>query len=282
MHWHRNAFLEAWGDGDLTRPTMGARDEPLPPWADRQRRPGPCRRRRAGRPGSERHRGQPAQRARRAALAVAGLRRAATAPAPRRGPWSELPGRCPRVSGGERWPLSSSPGRTSPGRCCPGSRPASGRTGPTSHPRRPSPGQARTTDSAGLDVLQGKGRPFEAGSSGGSLRRLDRPDCTADIATPLPRYCDANATPLLARAAVPAAAAFLQVDSPLGPESPAKSAGDSGPCGEWKLPLAGQATPARGWHGVAGCRPGSQDFKHSSGVPWPGFGIGCSADGGER
>ena len=148
-----------------------------------------------------------------------------------------------------------------------------------SHSQRPSLGRVRTAGSAGLEVLQGEGRPFGAGGSGGSLHR---PDCTADIATPLPRYCDANATPLLARAAVLAAVAFLQVDSPLGPESPAKSAGDSGPCGEWKLPLAGQATPARGWYGVAGCRPGSQDFKHSSGVPWPGFGIGCSAGGGRR
>jgi hypothetical protein len=37
MQWHRNAFLEAWGDGDLTRPAVGARDEPLPSRADQRR-----------------------------------------------------------------------------------------------------------------------------------------------------------------------------------------------------------------------------------------------------
>ena len=68
----------------------------------------------------------------------------------------------------------------------------------------------------GRGVLHGEGRPFGAGGFGGSLRRPDRPDYTADAATPLPRYCHANAAPLLARAAVPTAAAFLQVDPPPG------------------------------------------------------------------
>ena len=94
-----------------------------------------------------------------------------------------------------------------------------------SHPQRPSLGRVRTAGSAGLEVLQGEGRPFGAGGSGGSLRRPDRPDCTADIATPMPRYCDANATPLLARAAVLAAAAFLQVDSPFGARVTRKNRG---------------------------------------------------------
>jgi hypothetical protein len=137
-------------------------------------------------------------------------------------------------------------------------------------PHRLSPGRVRSAGSAGLEVLQGEGRPFGAGGSGGSLRRPDRPDCTPDTATPLPRYCHANATPLLARAAVPAAAAFLQVDPPPGAESPAKTAGDSAPYGG----VDGRACGARSLR--------SQDFRHASGVPWPGATIGCGGGGGRR
>jgi hypothetical protein len=99
---------------------------------------------------------------------------------------------------GVSWPLSSSPGRSSLGPCCLGSRPGSGRTGRTRSLPRSSRGPAR-----------GPNNP-----------------------APTPRHCHANATPLLARSYLPALGVFPQVDSPLGPESPAKPAGDSGPCGE--------------------------------------------------
>jgi hypothetical protein len=187
MRSDRISPSEVGEDGDLSRSAVGSGDEPLPSRPDRRRGAAPGRARGPG------HAGAPAD-------PDHGQRRPA---APAYHAAAVRPALAAHLPGGDRWPLITSRGRSSPGRSCRGSRPASGRTGPTRSRLRSSRGPAR------------------------------RPNNLA----PTPRHCHANATPLLARSYFPALAAFPQVDPPPGPGSPATTAGDPGPFGERKQRL---------------------------------------------
>lgn len=156
-------------DPNLSRPAVGPGDEPPPPRPDRRRRP---------RPGGARGPGR--------APAVGDTGHRPWRPAhPADHPAAMRPALATHLPGGDPWPLTSSPGRTRSGRCCPGSRPGSGSPGPMSRRRLGSPGrpsEARSKAGPNPVYLRSGGRttsPLHSCTSG-----ADSPAQTAGESAP--------------------------------------------------------------------------------------------------
>jgi hypothetical protein len=118
------------GADHLTRPAVGAGDEPAPPWPDRGRGPAPGR---PGRPGGATAAARPDHRTR-SDLEQPGSGCLAVRGAPG---LERLP-----EGGDRRWPVATSLGPTGSDRCCPASPPAASSPGPTSHRPSGPPGRS--------------------------------------------------------------------------------------------------------------------------------------------